>query len=96
MTVMEYTAKFNELSRFAPLQVATKERSIDHLEQGFRGNVKSVLPGQTFQTFQNIYQRAVKVARTLKATDQENRADTSGKRKIEYGKWKQRRESRKR
>ena len=30
MSVMEYAAKFNELSRFAPHQVATEEMKMDH------------------------------------------------------------------
>ena len=34
MSVMEYMAKLNELSRFVPNQVATKEMKMDHLEQG--------------------------------------------------------------
>jgi len=32
MSVMEYTAKFYELSRFAPHQVATREMKMDHFE----------------------------------------------------------------
>ena len=40
MSVMDYAAKFNELSRFAPNQVATEEMRIDHFEQGLRGEVK--------------------------------------------------------
>jgi len=39
MSVMEYTAKFNELSRFAPNQVATEEMKMDHFEQGLRGPI---------------------------------------------------------
>jgi len=34
LSVMEYAAKFNELSRFAPHQVATEEMKMDHFEQG--------------------------------------------------------------
>ena len=34
MTVMEYAAKFNKLSRFALHQVNTEERKMDHFEQG--------------------------------------------------------------
>ena len=32
MSVVEYAAKFNELSRFAPNQVATEEMKMDHFE----------------------------------------------------------------
>ena len=37
---MEYAAKFNELSGFAPHQVNTEERKMDHFEQGLRGDIK--------------------------------------------------------
>jgi len=40
MSVIECAAKFNELSRFAPSQVATDEMRIDHSEQGLRREVK--------------------------------------------------------
>jgi len=59
---MEYKARFNELSRFAMHQVNTEERKMDHFEQGLRGDIKSVIVGKTFTSFQDMYQRAVKVA----------------------------------
>jgi len=37
LSIMEYATKFNELSRFAPHQVDTEERMIDHFEQGLMG-----------------------------------------------------------
>jgi len=40
MSVIEYAVKFNELSRFAPNQVATEEMRVDHFELGLRGEVK--------------------------------------------------------
>ena len=43
MSVMEYASKFNELSRFAPHQVSTEERRMDHFEQGLKGNIKSMI-----------------------------------------------------
>jgi len=36
-SVKEYAAKFNELSHFAPNQVATEEMRIDYFEQGLKG-----------------------------------------------------------
>jgi len=38
---MEYAAKFNELSRFASNQVATKEMTMDHFEPGLKGSIKN-------------------------------------------------------
>jgi len=71
VSVMEYAAKFNELSRFAMHQVNTEERKMDHFEQGLRGDIKSVIAGQTFTSFQDMYQRAVKVAWVLEENEKE-------------------------
>jgi len=46
-----------------------------------------MIAGQTFENFQEMYQRAVKVARVLEATEQENRPANFRKRKIEFGNW---------
>ena len=51
MSVMEYAAKFNELSHFAPNQVTTKEMRMDHFEQKLRGEVKLIIGGQTYDSF---------------------------------------------
>jgi len=37
MSVVEYAAKFNELSRFVPKQVTTEEMKMDHFDQGLKG-----------------------------------------------------------
>jgi len=71
MTVMEYAARFNELSRFTMHQVNTEDRKMDHFEQGLRGDIKSVIAGQTFTSFQDMYRRAVKVARVLEENEKE-------------------------
>jgi len=82
LSIMDYAAKFNELSRFAPHEVSNEERKMDHFEQGLRGNFKSMIAGQTFQNFQDMYQRAVKIARVLEESENENRAPNLGKRKM--------------
>ena len=82
LSVMNYAAKFNELSRFAPHQMSNEERKMVHFEQGLRGNIKSMIAGQTFQNFQDMYQRAVKIARVLEESENENRALNLGKRKM--------------
>ena len=58
---MDYAAKFNELSRFAPHKVSNKKRKMDHFEQGLRGNIKSMIGGQTFQNFQDMYKEQLKL-----------------------------------
>jgi len=40
MSVIEYAAMFNEMSHFAPNQVAIEEIRIDHFEQGVKGEIK--------------------------------------------------------
>jgi len=37
LSIMEHATKFNELSHFAPHQVNTEERRMDHFEQALRG-----------------------------------------------------------
>jgi len=58
---MEYVAKFNELSQFTPHQVTTEERKMDHFEQGLKGSISSAIAGETFENFQEMYQRAIKI-----------------------------------
>ena len=55
LRVMEYASRFNELSRFSPHQVSTEVRKMDHFEQGLRGDIKSMIAGQTFENFQDMY-----------------------------------------
>ena len=62
MSVMEYATKFNELSRFASHQVASEEMKMDHFEQRLKGSIKSMIAGHSFDHFQEMYQRAIKIA----------------------------------
>jgi len=48
---MQYAAKFNELNRFAPHQVAIEEMKIDYFEQGLKGSIKSMIAGHSFANF---------------------------------------------
>jgi len=80
---MEYATKFNELSHFAPDQITTEERKMDHFEQGLRGDIRSMIAGQTFDNFHDMYQRAIKIARVLKESKRESQALALGKRKME-------------
>ena len=86
LSVMEYAAQFNELSGFAPHQVSTKERKMDHYEQGLRGDIRSVITGQTFANFQDMYQRAIKVARVLEENKKKTQALNLEKQRREFPK----------
>ena len=73
MSVIEYTVKFNELGLFAPNQVATAEIRIDHFEQELRGEVKQIIAGYTYDNFQEMYQKAVKIVCIMNEIETENR-----------------------
>jgi len=79
LSVMEYATKFNEISRFAPHQVNIEERKMDHFEQGLRGDIRSIISGQTFDNFHDMYQRVVKIARVLEESRKERQALALGK-----------------
>jgi len=59
---------------------------MDHFEQGLRGDIKSVIAGQTFANFQEMYQRAIKITRVLEEIEQETQALHLEKRKREFPK----------
>jgi len=54
--------------------VSAEERRMNHFEQGLRGNIKSIIAGQTFENFQAMYQKAVKIIRVLEESESENQA----------------------
>jgi len=52
---MEYAVKFNELSRFGPDQVATEEMRMNHFEQGLKGEIKQIIAGYVYNSYQEMY-----------------------------------------
>ena len=48
MSVTEYAARFNELSRFSPNQVVTEELRMGHFEQGLKGEIKQIIAGYAY------------------------------------------------
>jgi len=74
MSIIECALKFNELSRFALNQVAIEEMRMDHFEQGLRGEVKQIIAGYSYDSFQEMYQKAEKIARIMSEAEIENRA----------------------
>ena len=83
--MVEYAAKFNELSHFAPNQVATEEMKMDHFEQGLKGPIKWMIAGHVFSSFQGMYQRAVKIARVIAEIEAESRQVGLANRKFNQG-----------
>ena len=69
MSVVEYVAKFSELSHFASNQVATEEMRMYPFEQGQKGSIKRMIAGHVFTSFQEMYQRALKIAWVIEETE---------------------------
>jgi len=65
MPVIEYKSKFNELSRFAPHQVANEEMKMERFERGLKFNLKTNMVALTFPKLQTMYQKAIKVERVI-------------------------------
>jgi len=82
MSIIEYIAKFNELSRFTPNQGATEEMRVDHFEQGLRWEVKQIIAGYPYDNFKEMYQKAMKIARIINQTEIENREKDQVKKKF--------------
>ena len=53
--MLEYTSRFNELSRFAPNQVATEGMKMDHFKQGLKESIKFMIAGYIFNSYQEMY-----------------------------------------
>ena len=49
--------------------MATKKMKMDHFEQGLKGGIKSMIAGHSFEKFQEMYHRAMKIARVLEETN---------------------------
>jgi len=65
MPVTECMSKFNELSRFAPHQVANEEMKMQRFERGFKAKLKINMAALTFPDLQTMYQKAIKVERVM-------------------------------
>ena len=85
MNIIEYAAKFNELKHFAPSEVAIKEMRMDHFEQGLKGEIKQIIAGYAYANFQEMYPRAVKVARIIDETEIENKEKGGPRKEISPG-----------
>jgi len=83
--VTEYAAKFIKPSRFAPNQVATEEMKMDHFEQGLEEPIKRMIAGHVFTSFQEMYQRAMKITRVIEEIEVESRQIGLAKRKFSQG-----------
>jgi len=65
MIVMEYGAKFAELSQFKRHLVDTEQRKVNQFEDGLDIEIRKGLPSQVFTKYQDIYQRVMRVEKIL-------------------------------
>ncbi|XP_074289104.1 uncharacterized protein LOC141614244 [Silene latifolia] len=82
MSVMEYAAKFMELSRFAPHMVATEELRMNRFERGLNWSLRDRLSTHTCLNYQEMYDKATNAERIMKEREGEQ---TKPKRKFEGG-----------
>ena len=85
MLVMEYAAKFNELSLFTPTQVVTEHARMNRFEHRLDHSIKWKFAAIMFTSFQDIYHQALEVERLKKEANAEYKAWMQGKRKMGMG-----------
>jgi hypothetical protein len=61
MSVSEYRAKFIQLSRYAPDEVAEDERKQEHFIEGLNGPLQYALVAHTFPSFQRLLDKALAI-----------------------------------
>ncbi|KAL3749910.1 hypothetical protein ACJRO7_010955 [Eucalyptus globulus] len=64
-TVLEYSVRFNQLSRFAEHWVANEEDKADHFLGGLRPEINSALAPFVLTTYKDVLERAIKVEQSI-------------------------------
>jgi len=75
MSAVEYAAKFYELTRFAPIYVATNEMRMERFEHGLKGKLKEAIVGHSYINLNEMYQKAIKIARVVHDTEATEREE---------------------
>ncbi|GAB2254185.1 hypothetical protein Droror1_Dr00021994 [Drosera rotundifolia] len=65
MSIIEYAAKFNQLSRFAPYLVNDETRRMRPFKQGLSWRYMETLSVMMFNSFQEMYEKALKESKLL-------------------------------
>ena len=55
---------------------------MDHFKQGLKGPIKRMIAGHIFTSFQEMYQRAVKIARVIEETEAKSQQMSLAKRRF--------------
>jgi hypothetical protein len=65
LSVVEYEAKFTELSRFAPHMVDTEEHKVDKFLDGLNFNIRERLTAANITEYKNLVYTAERVERDV-------------------------------
>ena len=57
---------------------------MDHFEEGLRGDIRSMIVGETFENFHEMYQRAVKIAMVLEESKKRSRPWMLGRKRWDH------------
>ncbi|XP_056166822.1 uncharacterized protein LOC130138004 [Syzygium oleosum] len=64
-SVMEYAARFNQLSRFEEGFVASEKRRAEHFQRGLRPDIRSILTPFVLTTYKDVLDRAIRVEQDM-------------------------------
>jgi len=78
MSVMGYAAKFNKLSCFGPVYIATDDIRMEWFERGLKGTLKEAITSHSYTNFQEMYKKMIKIEATEKEEVQAKRKFGSG------------------
>ncbi|XP_057975240.1 uncharacterized protein LOC131162649 [Malania oleifera] len=68
MTVVEYAAKFVELSRFAPFMISKEARKARKFEKGLRRRLYKLVVGFQVQTFSELVNKASVLEKSIQSS----------------------------
>ena len=74
MTVTEYKVRFTQLSRYAPMMVATEKDRCRRFEEGLRYNKRSRLASIDLRTYQELKAAAIRAKRLLREKEEYQRS----------------------
>ena len=81
MTVMEYVARFTELTRFSDDYVATDMVKVRRFENGLKLSIRAKIVGLSLQNLNSMVGTAMAIEREVDDAQSIRDAETSGKRK---------------
>ena len=70
MTVTEYEVRFTQLSRYAPMMVATEKDRCRQFEEGLSYNIRSQLALSNLRTYQELKAATIRVERLLREKEE--------------------------